>query len=518
MTRSSTSRLPASPACEPPQSTDELDHLLNLMPCGYHSLRSDGTFTRINDTELNWLGYRRDEVVGRMRFSDVVVSPVGVSTYRESLSQLKRHGWVREMQLEMVRRDGTAFPVLVTATAARDGTGNLAMTHSIVHDITERKRAEEAAQSRASLYHSLFKSQSDMGEGLMMMDGGRVVFANDAVGQIVGRSSGELVALTSFLDLIAPEEQPRMSDWLASQAAHLHSDHGETAVRHRDGRTVHVEFSAEPVVIGQRPQLFAVVRDITQRKVAEEAIRAARDELEARVEERTTELLESNALLRREIVERRRMDENLIKEKEFSESVIESLPGVFYLFDEQGTFLRWNRNLERISGYSAEEISKMQPLDFIAPEEKRFIEGRILEVFVEGRATAEASLVTKQGSRIPHVFTGVRVRVADKNCLIGMGLDITDRKRVEAELETVREELEGKVERHMRGDDSYGLTFRERTVLNLVAAGRSDKEIALTLGISPLTASSHVGSILDKMGAVSRAEVSARAVREALVA
>jgi DNA-binding CsgD family transcriptional regulator len=105
--------------------------------------------------------------------------------------------------------------------------------------------------------------------------------------------------------------------------------------------------------------------------------------------------------------------------------------------------------------------------------------------------------------------------VAGKNCLIGMGLDVTDRKRVEGELVRVREELEGKVELHMRGDDNYGLTFRERTVLNLVAAGRSDKEIALTLGIRPLTASSHVGSILGKMGAVSRAEVSARAVREA---
>jgi PAS domain S-box-containing protein len=95
--------------------------------------------------------------------------------------------------------------------------------------------------------------------------------------------------------------------------------------------------------------------------------------------------------------------------------------------------------------------------------------------------------------------------------------DITERKRMEEELQRVREELEGKVDRKVRSEAAYGLTFRELTVLHLVAQGSSDKDIAETLSISRLTASKHVANILTKMGAPSRIEASTRAVRELLL-
>jgi len=63
----------------------------------------------------------------------------------------------------------------------------------------------------------------------------------------------------------------------------------------------------------------------------------------------------------------------------------------------------------------------------------------------------------------------------------------------------------------------YGLTFREMTVLRLVVAGKSDREIGVTLGISPFTASKHVANILRKMGAARRTEAGVRAVREGLL-
>jgi DNA-binding NarL/FixJ family response regulator len=63
----------------------------------------------------------------------------------------------------------------------------------------------------------------------------------------------------------------------------------------------------------------------------------------------------------------------------------------------------------------------------------------------------------------------------------------------------------------------YGLTRRELTVLNLVVAGESDKEVGLTLGISPLTVHKHMSNILGKMNASSRTEAGVRAVREGLL-
>lgn len=73
------------------------------------------------------------------------------------------------------------------------------------------------------------------------------------------------------------------------------------------------------------------------------------------------------------------------------------------------------------------------------------------------------------------------------------------------------------MERQMQRGNPYGLTFRELTVLHLVAAGRADKEIGIELGISPLTAQKHVANILRKMGVASRTEAGVRAVREGLL-
>jgi DNA-binding NarL/FixJ family response regulator len=89
--------------------------------------------------------------------------------------------------------------------------------------------------------------------------------------------------------------------------------------------------------------------------------------------------------------------------------------------------------------------------------------------------------------------------------------------RAEEALQKARDELEGKVEHQLLRRNPYGLTFREFTVLHLVAAGESDKQIGITLGISHLTAQKHLSNILGKMNVASRTEASVRAVREGLL-
>jgi len=136
----------------------------------------------------------------------------------------------------------------------------------------------------------------------------------------------------------------------------------------------------------------------------------------------------------RDIAERQRAEGMLLKEKSFTDSAINSLPGIFYLFDENGRLLRWNRNLEIISGYSDEEISKMNPLDVFAGEEKKLAEDAIREVFIKGESNVEANLISKDGRKRPYFFTGLRFVSDNQNYLVGMGIDITERKRAEEAL------------------------------------------------------------------------------------
>lgn len=124
------------------KSIEEVEDLYNHAPCGYHSLDKDGVFVKINDTELAWLGYARDEIVGKMKWTDLLV-PEGLQVFRESFPRLKEQGFVHDLEIGITRKDGTVFTALINASAIYDASGNFVMTRSTVVDITERKAAEK---------------------------------------------------------------------------------------------------------------------------------------------------------------------------------------------------------------------------------------------------------------------------------------------------------------------------------------------------------------------------------------
>jgi len=136
----------------------------------------------------------------------------------------------------------------------------------------------------------------------------------------------------------------------------------------------------------------------------------------------------------RDVSERKQAEEKLLLEKNFSESVINSLPGVFYLFDENGRFLRWNRNMELVTGFSGKEISNMSLLDLFVGEERKLIEEKVQEVFVKGESAAEANFVSKDGRKIPFFLTGMLFKSDTQKYLLGTGIDITERRQAEEEI------------------------------------------------------------------------------------
>lgn len=135
-----------------------------------------------------------------------------------------------------------------------------------------------------------------------------------------------------------------------------------------------------------------------------------------------------------DIGELKKTEEKLSREKNFAEMTINSLPGVFYLFDQQGKLLRWNSNLEKVSGYSRQEISKMNPLDFFNKEDRKKIVLSITRIMAEGSDTIEARILTRRGNKIPYYFVGFRIFIGGAPHVIGEGVDITDLKEAEEEI------------------------------------------------------------------------------------
>ncbi len=124
------------------RSQERYSDLYNRAPDGYHTLAPDGTFLEINETELRWLGYRREEVVGWLTFDDVT-DERGRRAFEHARSLLQEGKEIRELELEMVRRDGTRFPVRLNVVAEFDEQGTVLCYRATVRDITEQKSLEK---------------------------------------------------------------------------------------------------------------------------------------------------------------------------------------------------------------------------------------------------------------------------------------------------------------------------------------------------------------------------------------
>jgi len=134
-----------------------------------------------------------------------------------------------------------------------------------------------------------------------------------------------------------------------------------------------------------------------------------------------------------DISDRKKADEALRREKYFSDAIIDGMPGLFYVLDEQSRLVRWNKRLESTTGYEPDEIREMHPADFFAEEEKEHIARKFQEVPSTGVTEFEADLITRDGRSIPHYFTGIGILIDGRPHIFGVGLDISARKLAESE-------------------------------------------------------------------------------------
>ncbi len=116
-------------------------------------------------------------------------------------------------------------------------------------------------------------------------------------------------------------------------------------------------------------------------------------------------------------------------------SVIDVLPGTFYVLRADGSFVLWNKNLEHVTDLSAEEMLRANALDMYELAEKRIIAAKIRDVFEQGsEAFVEANYLDKHGNGTPFLLCGARIQCHGKFYLCGMGLDISERRRQEDNL------------------------------------------------------------------------------------
>lgn len=133
----------------------------------------------------------------------------------------------------------------------------------------------------------------------------------------------------------------------------------------------------------------------------------------------------------------------LVREKEFSEAIIGSLPGIFLVVNEQAALVRWNQALERLTGLAEPELTGRSVPELTAQGDRERLGAAIKEAFATGGVAVEISLTQPDGQRSPFLFSASRMHLGDAPCLIGIGVDIASQKAVEQSLHETREQLRG---------------------------------------------------------------------------
>jgi PAS domain S-box-containing protein len=246
---------------------EELQQLYDYAPCGYHSLDENGVFIKINQTGLTMLGYNKAELIGRRSFFDLL-TPASREIFELNFPVFKKRGWISDLELQLVRQDGSILPVSLSSQVIKDESGKYLYSRSVMIDITARKHLEtenrlKEAEIRNSetLYRLLFESNPNP---MWIYDSATLAFleVNQAAIDHYGYSAAEFLQM-AIADIQANSDP----DALLTANQNLVPGTPHVGVWHhtkKDGSIIDVEVMAHAFLLAGRQANLVQIEDITE--------------------------------------------------------------------------------------------------------------------------------------------------------------------------------------------------------------------------------------------------------------
>jgi PAS domain S-box-containing protein len=266
--------------------SESLNHLKSAYdhaPAGVHSTNANGIVAYMNRAELEWLGYSEEEVTGKLKFTDLLTQE-GKEKFSREFSEFKRSGKLRDLEFELIRKDGTILSVMINANAIYDDQGDFVGTLSFLTNLSNLR----ASEYRLKAQNILTKTITDNATvALFMMDAkGYCTFMNPAAEKMVGFTMYEIKEKP--LHYLIHHHRPDgsfypMEECPIDRALPENFDvraHEDVFIR-KDGTYFPVLCAASPIFENGRPVSTIIeVRDLTDIKAHISEIKSKTESLE----------------------------------------------------------------------------------------------------------------------------------------------------------------------------------------------------------------------------------------------
>jgi len=370
----------------------ELNLFFDRIADAFIALDNDWKYTYVNKAALEFHGKERHELLGKNIwevFPDVVDEP-----FYSALHEAKDTQVPQRVELYYSKGDSWYEDLIYP------GPDGLSVYY---RDITKKKKAdeqlrisEEALKSSNERFELVARATNDaIWDWDMRTD---KLTGNVSFNRLLGIPEGASVNYAQLVKRIHPDDRARVKENFKNtlkQRVSLLTEEFRFAAPDGSYRSVYNRAYILYNRNNRGYRMLGAIQDITAIKVAQQ---------------------------------------KLVLEKELSDSIINSLPGIFYLFNKQGKFYLWNKNFETVSGYSDEVIADMHPLDFFVEGEKELLIEKIKNVFISGSDNVEALFYTRSGTTIPYYFTGTLINYENEECMMGVGIDVSEKVRSQQEL------------------------------------------------------------------------------------
>ncbi len=359
-------------------------------------LTSSGTWElNFRDNTLHWsegvflmLGYEPNEFEVTFEKGVSVLHPDDRDRALAHMNEVLSQNIEYSIRKRLIKKDGAIIHVVSKANLERDEQGNPVYMIGIFQDVTEfiktKKKLKKSKQVTEILIENI--------DGIFWEADAQTfqfTYVSPQVEKITGYSREEWMSSPTFWsDHIHPDDRNFAVNFCHLESKALKDHKFDYRFLKKDGTYIWLNDRVKVIhEQGVAYKLAGLMVDVTHEKGLSTALN---DEL--------------------------RLKQNFLQ----------TLPSVFYLFDESGKFLIWNNLLQTVSGFSENEIREMHPLDFFQGKEKELVSQHIQKVFEEGHTELETILTSKSGKTFPFIFTASRINYQGKTCVFGTGLDISE--------------------------------------------------------------------------------------------